>query len=209
MAAAVVTGMLLRNAILDRTAPQLLSGSTSFLIQDVHNGFRASQELEVRTGGLSAIRLDGEVSGEGREGILEARLIEQRTDGGEREVRQAIFAASRSAGDCCLLRFEPVAESAEKTYQITLVGRDFDGSLTVALRARPTREIGGLVLHGRPQQANLILETHGAAAHTLPGAPRINLWWVMACFAVIDGAVACILYALLTGSLTSSDPQPS
>jgi hypothetical protein len=195
--AAIVTGMVVRLAILDRTAPQLVWGSSTFLIENIQDGLVASQALDVRTNGLNAIRLEGEVTGEGREGILEARLIELLDDGGEREVRQAIFAASRTGGECCLLRFGPIADTAEKSYRLDLVGRDFDGSLRLALRGKPTRETGGLVLNGRPQQANLVLETEGAAIYTLRGSPRINLWWVMALFAVIDGAVGFIIYSLL------------
>lgn len=204
-----MAGMVIRLAILDNTVPDLTRGS-SFTIRSLAGGFTASQTFDVEDDGLEGIGLDGDVSGEGRDAILEARLVELPTEGGEREVRQAIVSLARSRGDCCALRFRALMDSAGRRYRLDLRSRDFDGTLQLALRARPARGEGGLVLNGAPQPANLAIEPIGAALYPLKGAIRLSLWWLLAGFAVVDGAVAFIIYALAVGVRRDEvDPQTS
>jgi hypothetical protein len=200
VAAGILVGMVLRVVILDSTVPALTRPSGAFMIRGITNGFSASQFVEAEDDGFEGVRLEGEIGGDGRDAILEARLVELPGEGGEREARQALFAASRSQGECCVLRFPPLTDSAGRRYRLDLRARDFDGSLQLALRALPARGSGGLIVNGDPQPANLDLEPLGAALYPLKGAIRVNLWWLLVGFAVVDGAVASIVYALLTAS---------
>jgi hypothetical protein len=194
--AAALIGMLLRLAVLDSTMPELTRGA-SFAIEGVGEGFTASQILDVRDDGFEEIRLDGQVTGVGRDGVLEARLMEI-AETGEQEVRQALYAVSRAAGSCCRLPFHELAESAGKRYRVDLHARGFDGTLRLSLRAMAARAPGGLVINGHRQPANLIVEPGGAALYPLPNAPRVRLWWLLLGFAVIDGSVAFVLFCLMT-----------
>ena len=193
--------MLLRLAILDRTTPDL-TRARSFVIEGIKDGFTASQFFDVRDGVLDAVVLDGDFSGEGGEGVLEAHLVEVNESGGEREVRQALFAASRAAGECCPLRFQALTDAAGKRYRLDLRARDFEGSLRLSLAARTARGEGGLAINGRPQPANLNLDASGAALYPLRNAPRVSLWWLMLGFAVIDACVGFILHSLMTARRT-------
>jgi hypothetical protein len=205
--------MVTRLAILDTTTPEL-TRSRRFPIENISNGFTGSQLFDVREGALDGIVLDGEFSGECREAVLEARLIELEADGREREVRQGLHAASRNRAACCEVRFSALPESAGKRYRLDLRTRDFDASLRLSLAAETARGGGGLTINGRPQSANLRLEPSGASFHPLRNAPRVSLWWLMLGCAVIDGAVGLVLHSLITAKetravLTASGPRRS
>lgn len=210
LALAIVCGIQgIRLLILDRTVPGFLRGGDAFTISNVSAGSTIGQEFEAAARGLDSVAVHGVVSGAGR-GYMDAVLFEM-WNAGERQVRRASIELNSDSPACCVWTFEPVNNSNDRSYRLELTTRDFGPDLRLGFRAVPVRDEGGLTVNGHPQRANLVLDAGGTPLARMKGEPRISLWFLIACFTVIDAATACVIYILwrrVTAPATSSSPQP-
>jgi hypothetical protein len=192
-----LTAQVSRFVILNSTTPELTRGGRAFPVDGGGaDGSVFSQTFDVRSGGLEAIRFEADTTAAGPAGGgIDVRLLGVDADGSELPLRSGRIAVS-SDEDCCVFRFAPFSGSARRRYrlELQLIGGEGGGP---ALRAVAARDVGGLAINGRPQPANLVIAADGAELAPLRGARRVPLSGVLATFALVDGTLLFLVYALV------------
>lgn len=193
-AVAFALAQVLRALVLDWTTPELTRGGGEFVVGPLGPGAVVSQTFDMTSGGLAAVRVAGgdvQLS----QGVVDARLYEVSTDGSERQVRSS--ALLRADDDCCDVRFASIPYSAHRRYRLELSVNQPAASTRITLRATAARDAGGLVINGRRQPANLVVETIGGDLGPLRGNRRVSFPLVLGAFAVVDGTLLVVLAALV------------
>lgn len=194
--AAAVFGAAVSAAVLDRTVPSLTRGGQPFLIPALSAGTQVSQEFAVlMSRGLRGVRVEAVAPASA--GTIDAALVEMEGTGAEREVRRARVTVTQGMPDCCDILFDAVRSSAGKRFRVDL---RFDAAQPLRVWVLPTgARTGGLTVNGRRQSANLQFSLAGAVRAPARGA-GIPLAVVLAYAAVVNGAVAAAVCALLSAS---------
>jgi hypothetical protein len=205
--AGLVTLELALLAFVDTTTRPLDRSGAPFRLDNIAAGTVITQRLQVGANGFDEIRLDGGITTGDRAAMLHAQLVDITEAAIARAVRTTTVEVAPSATECCLIRFQPIADSRWRSYRLDLTVGELGGR-RLSLWAAPGTINGQLTINGRPRVAFLVFRTRaeqGTGLGRLRRAPAAKTF-ALAALALICNAAVAATVGLLT---TASDPRPS
>lgn len=185
----------------DTTTRPLDRAGAPFQLGNIAAGTGITQRLDVGADGFNEVRLDGSITPGERPAMLHARLVEVDTEGAVvREVRAATVELAPSATECCVIRFQPIADSRWRTYRLDVTVGDLNGR-QLSLWAVPGPVNGRFTINARPQVAFLLFRAkaaEGTGLGRLRRAPAGKSSTLAALALLCNAAVAATVHLLIT-----------
>lgn len=205
--AGLVTLELALLAFVDTTTRPLDRAGAPFQLSNIATGTVITQRMQVGANGFNEIRLDGSITVGDRPAVLHAQLVELTDGEAAREVRSTTVELSPTSTACCIIHFQPIADSRWRGYRLDLMVGDLSGR-GLSLWAIPGTINGQLTINGRPRVAFLKFTTRAEGGTGLgrlrrsPAGKTVTL----AVLALICNAAVAATVSLLT---TASGPRPA
>lgn len=192
----------------DTTTRPLDRAGAPFQLGNIAAGTVITQRLEVGANGFNEVRLDGRITPGDRPAMLRGQVVEVDTAGAVvRDVRATDVEVAPSADECCVIRFQPIADSRWRTYRLDVTVGDLNGR-QLSLWAVPSPVNGRLTINSRPQIAFLLFRAtavEGTGLGRLRQAPA-GKSVTLAVLALLCNAAVAVMSHLL---ITASDPRPA
>lgn len=185
----------------DTTTRPLDRAGAPFRLDNIAAGTEITQRVDVGADGFNEVRLDGSITPGERPAMLRARLVEVDTSGAVvREIRAATVELAPPAAGCCVIRFQPIADSRWRAYRLDVTVGNLNGR-RLSLWAVPGPVNGRLTINGRPQVAFLLFTTkaaEGTGLGRLRRAPPGKSSTLAALALLCNAAVAATVHLLIT-----------
>lgn len=189
----VVIALAAQIVVLDRQAPELMSGGRPITV-GLPSDARVSQHFGIVTV-PDVLHVPMTFSASPGAGYIEASLYAL-GDGEPARLGDTRVRLAGHAIDCCAFPFQVAAARGEQRLRLDLIARDLPPSAGLELPVRAVRTGGGLEVNGHAQPANVLLDASRGPV-SLPGeVRRVSLVLVLSCLAVLDAAIVVLLSRL-------------